>query len=126
MEAWEPTLTELQYHYNRYYTLQCLNVPFAEKIKLISLICFLTAQARKKNSSVMVEQVLRKITQGQCSNSPGLMRALVCICEDYMIEPYNFPIFGLKSTNEIIDKITEILSTEMPFPNPYPEEKLPF
>lgn len=74
----------------------------------------------------MVEQVLRKVTEGLDTNSPGLMQALTCICEDMMVKPYNFPIFGYKSAKEIVDKIREILMTEMPFDNPYPEEKLPF
>ena len=126
MEAWEPTLEELRLTYNRYFSLQCLNVSPTDKFALISLICFLTIQARKKNPAVTVDQVIRKITQGQMSNSPGLLRALTCICEDMLIEPYDFPIFGAKSSKEIVDKIVSILSTEMPFPNPYPNENIPF
>lgn len=125
-EDWEPTLEGLRLTYNRFYSLQCLNVSPVDKFALISLICFLTVQARKKNPEVSVDQVIKKITQGQMVNSPGLLRALTCICEDMLIEPYDFPIFGAKSSKEIVDKIVSILSSEVPFHNPYPNEDIPF
>lgn len=126
MEAWEPTLTDLRSTYSRYFSLKCLNVPFSDKFILISLICFLTLQARKKTPEATVEQVIRKVTNGRASNSPGLLRALVCICEDYLAHSKEFPIFGAKSSKEIVDKIVEILNTEVPFDNPYPVEDIPF
>ena len=126
MEAWEPTLTELQSNYERYYSLQCLNVPLERKYKLISLICFLTTVARKKNPSASVEQVIRKITKGS-SNSPGLLRALTCICEDAVSNPHEtFSCFGYTTADEIIKEINDILLTEMPFYNRYPVTDLPF
>lgn len=126
MEAWEPTLTDLRSTYNRYFSLACLNVSPDNKFALISLICFLTKQARKNNPNVSVDQVIRKITNGKAMNSNGLLRALTCICEDYLKTEGEFPIFGAKSSKEIVDKVIEILNTEMPFPNPYPNENIPF
>lgn len=126
MEAWEPTLTDLRSTYNRYFTLACLNVSPDNKFALISLICFLTKQARVKNPDAKVEQVIRKIVP-QNQNSPGLLRALTVICEDYLKDKNaDFPIFGAKSAAEIVAKIKEILSMELPFENPYPEERCPF
>lgn len=126
MEAWEPTLTDLRSTYSKYFTLQCLNVPFTAKCELISYICFLTVQARKKKPEVTVDQVIRKVTQGVTSNSPGLLRALTCICEDELIAPFDFPLFGAESSKEIVNRIVAILNTEIPFPNPYPNENVPF
>ena len=126
MEAWEPTLTDLRSTYNRYFSLACLNVSPENKFALISLICFLTKQARKKNPEVSVDQVIRKVTNGKAMNSNGLLRALTCICEDYLKTESEFPIFGAKSSKEIVDKVIEILNTELPFENPYPNEKIPF
>lgn len=126
MEAWEPTLTDLRSTYNRYFSLACLNVSSENKFALISLICFLTKQARKKNPEVSVDQVIRKVTNGKAMNSNGLLRALTCICEDYLKTESEFPIFGAKSSKEIVDKVIEILNTELPFENPYPNEKIPF
>lgn len=126
MEAWEPTLTDLRSTYNRYFTLACLNVSPDNKFALISLICFLTRQARKKNPEATVDQVLRKVVSGKAMNSNGLLRAITCICEDFLQGEGEFPIFGAKSSKEIVDKIVEILNTEMPFPNPYPHENIPF
>jgi hypothetical protein len=126
MEAWEPTLTDLHSTYNRYYSLACLNVSPEQKFALISLICFLTQQARKKNPSVTVEQVIKKITASTTGNSPGLLRALCCICEDYLKVPGEFPIFGAKSSKEIVDTILKILNMELPFENGYPVNDIPF
>lgn len=117
MEAWEPTLTDLSLTYDKYFTLDCLNVSFEEKFALISLICFLTKQAQKKNNSVTVEQVIRKIAGN--SNSNGLLMALTCICGDFIKHCDKFPIFGAKSSKEIVDKVKELLNTELPFNNPY-------
>ena len=40
---------------------------------------------------------------------------------------YNrFTVSIKKPSKEIVDKIVEILNTEMPFENPYPDEKIPF
>lgn len=126
MEAWAPTLTDLRSTYNRYFTLSCLNVGPDAKFALISLICFLTKQARKNNPKATVDQVLRKVLNGRAMNSNGLLRAVTCICEDMLLGEGEFPIFGAKSSKEIVDKIVEILGKEMPFGNPYPNEVCPF
>lgn len=126
MEAWEPTLTDLRSTYNRYFTLGCLNASPEEKFALISLICFLTKQARKSKPETKVDQVLRKIIPERLHTSNGLLRALTCICEDFLSGNGEFPIFGAKSSKEIVDKIVEIVNKEMPFPNPYPTEQIPF
>lgn len=124
MEAWEPTLTDLHSTYNRYFSLSCLNVSPEQKFALISLICFLTLQARKNNPKATPEQVIKKIADG--GNSPGLLRALCCICDDFLKSAGDFPIFGAKSSKEIVECIKKILNTEMPFDNPYPVNDLPF
>ena len=126
MEAWDPTLTDLRSTYNRYFTLACLNVNFESKFALIALICFLTKQARKSNPNATVEQVIKKVLPENHNVSAGLLRALVCICEDHLVGNSDFPSFGAKSAKEIVLKIREILDTEMPFPNPYPADVCPF
>ena len=126
MEAWDLTLTDLRSIYNRYFSLACLNVTFENKVALISLICFLTRQARKSNPQATVEQVLKKVLPEKHDVSPGLLRALVCICEDYLASDTEFPNFGAKSAKEIVLKIREILDKEMPFPNPYGADQCPF
>lgn len=117
---------DLRSTFSRYFTLECINASFEEKVALISLICFLTQQARKKNPDVTVDQVFRKILPETKRPSNGLLRALTCMCEDYLKGETTFPIFGAKSSKEIVDKILEILDKEMPFPNPYPNEQVPF
>lgn len=119
MEAWDLTLTDLRSIYNKYFSLACLNVPPDVKFALISLICFLTKQARKTNANATVEQVLKKILPENHQVSKGLLNALVCICDDYLLTNDDFNTFGAKSAKEIVLKIREILDKEMPFPNPY-------
>lgn len=116
MEAWKPTLTDLRSTYNKYFTLAYLNVSPENKFALISLICFLTKQARIKNPDATVEQVIQKIKGNDQDNSQELLDAITIICEDYLKDKdAKFPIFGAKSAAEIVDKIKEILMSEMPF-----------
>ena len=123
-DAWEPTINDLRYYYNRYFSLNCLATTSTNKFVLISLICFLTLRARVKNPKATCEQVIRKIT-GEM-NSKNLVTALSVICEDYMLNSEEFPTFKLKTATEMVEKIKEILHTELPFKATVGEEILPF
>lgn len=127
MDAWEPTLNDLRDYYQRYFTLGCLATDIGNKFALISLICFLTKQARVKTPTATCEQVIRKIVGDSNSNSAGLLKALSVICEDFMRNTSEFMTFNFKSSKEMVSKIKEILNTELPFENPYPPiTKCPF
>lgn len=125
--AWEPTLEELSAYYREHLTLGCLATDIGSKFALISLICFLTKQARKNKPDATCAQVIKKIVGDSSSNSKGLLKAVAVICEDYMRNTTEFLTFNLKSSKEMVDKIKEILHCELPFENPYNcDDDLPF
>lgn len=117
MEAWEPTYSELEEYYSKYFTLSNLNTSFDNKIKLISLVCYLTIQLRKKHPDTTCYQTLMKIVGDipQDKYTLEFIRGVSIICEDYLKNNSEFPTFKLKSGSEIVNVIKQILSTWMPF-----------
>lgn len=117
MEAWEPTYKELEDYYAKYFSLGCLNTTLENKFGLISLICFLTKQARKNNPDATCYQVIKKVVKDTGFNKyqEEFLRGLSIICGDFMIQTSDFITFDLKSTKEIVEKINEIMNTWMPF-----------
>ena len=119
--AWEPTYKDLQEIYQKYFSLSRVCTTIDNKFGLISLVCFLTKQARVKKPEATCLQVLEKVNAPTaedpfkaCGN-PDFIRGLAIICEDYMQTKGDFMTFGLKSSKEIVAKIREILGEELPF-----------
>lgn len=119
--AWEPTFDQLNELYQKYFSLRNVDVTIDNKFGLISLICFLTKQARVKKPDATCLQVLEKVNAptkddpfSACPNNL-FIRGLAIICEDYMQTKGDFMTFGMKSSKEMIAKIREILGTELPF-----------
>lgn len=117
MEAWEPSYSDLEDYYGNYFSLRYLNTTFENKIGLISLICFLTQQARKKNPNATCYQVIMKVVGDEPFNKYKVefIRGLSVVCDDFMIHTTNFLTFDLKSSKAIMEKIKEILDTWIPF-----------
>ena len=117
MDAWPPTYQELQETYATYYSLAGLNTSLENKFGLISLICFLTKQAKRKNPDVTCWQVIRKITENDLPSKDLELfhRGLSIICEDFMQHTTDFLTFDMKTSKDMINKIREILSTWLPF-----------
>lgn len=116
MEAWEPTYEDLSKEYAEYFSLSYLNCDLEEKFGLISLVCFLTKQARVKTPDATCYQVLMKIISGE-ENQHNLqfIRGLSIVCADLMTHSNKFLTFGMKSSKEMVSKIKEILHTYLPF-----------
>ena len=121
MEAWEPTFDQLNEIYQKYFSLKNVDVTIDNKFGLISLICFLTKQARVKKPDATCLQVLEKVNaptteEHFCACPNGdFIKGLAIICEDYMKTKGDFMTFGMKSSKEMVAKIREILGTELPF-----------
>ena len=97
MEYYEPTMNDLKEYYKQYFSLGCLACDIGTKFALISLICFLTKQARNKTPNATTWQVIQKIRQGKEShNSEGLLKGLAVICDDFMRNTTEFLTFDLK------------------------------
>ena len=107
------TFKEKQIFYNEVYTLGNLNCTFTEKMALISLICHLYKEFKKKKPDITYYQIVYKI--GEPLSVPDeIIQALSIICEDFAYGCSEFPTFDLKN-KEIISKIKEILKRYMPF-----------
>lgn len=121
MEAWEPTAEELNEIYQKYFSLKDVGVSIDNKFGLISLICFLTKQARVKTPNATCLQVINKINaptkEDPCRASADdrFLRGLAIICDDYMQTKGDFMTFGIKTSKEMVAKIREILYTHLPF-----------
>lgn len=115
MEYFEPTYEELEERYS-YYSLSGLNTTIENKFGLISLICFLTQQARKKNPDATCYQVIMKIMDNADNKyTLQFLRGLSIVCSDFMKNTTEFATFGLKSSKEMVSRIKEIIDTWLPF-----------
>lgn len=124
MEYYEPTMNDLRDYYKEYFSLGCIATDIGTKFALISLICFLTKQARNKTPEATTWQVIKKVRQGKEShNSERLLKGLAVICDDFMKNTTEFLTFNLKSAKEMVDKINEILDKELPWEPTTPETK---
>ena len=117
MEAWEPLYSELEEYYRKYFSLSCLNTTIENKFGLISLICFLTQQARKKNPDATCYQVIMKVLGNETFDKYRMefIRGLSIVCDDFMKHSSEFLTFGLKTSKAMVDKIKEIIDTWLPF-----------
>ena len=117
MDAWPPTYQELQETYATYYSLSGLNTSLENKFGLISLICFLTKQAKRKNPDATCWMVIRKITENEIPSKEqeSFYKGISIVCDDFMKHTTEFLTFDLKTSKDMINKIKEILSTWLPF-----------
>lgn len=108
---------DLQKEFSNHFSLGNLGVDITNKFALISFICFLTKQARGKNPDASCYQVIMKVINGEYANAQYLdfIKGLSIICEDFMYGCTEFPLFGFKTSKEIMGKIKEILDTWLPF-----------
>ena len=88
-----------------------------EKLVLISLVALVTSKMREKDSQTTPLKILMQIT-GQIQDNSyfyQFLESLSIIVEDFMYGCKKFDPCGLKSSQEIINRIKEILSTWLPF-----------
>lgn len=104
---------ELRDIYSEHFSLGYINDSIETKFALISLICYVTQQARKKNRSVTYYQVIKAITK-DISFPDSFIVGLSIICEEFGYGCNKFPLFGLKG-KQIISQIKEILEHYVPF-----------
>ena len=117
MEAWDPTYSELEETYRKYFSLSCLDTTIENKFGLISLVCFLTQQSRKKNPDATCYQVIMKIVGNEITDKYRLqfLRGLSIVCDDFMKHTSNFLTFDLKSSKDMVTRIKDIIDTWLPF-----------
>lgn len=110
-----PSYKELQDTYLRYFSLGGITGEIDNKFALISLICFLTHQAKQKNPDASCYQVIKKVTEGRNSLPEDYIIGLSIICEDFLKGSSEFNKCGCKSVKEMIEQINNILDHWLPF-----------
>lgn len=109
------TYKELKETYDKYFTIGVggdINVKFT----LISLICLLTDASKKNNPDATCYQVIMKVLELSKSALPEEdIIGLAIVCESFLKNSTKFNNCGLKTPNEILNKIREILDQWVPF-----------
>jgi hypothetical protein len=115
---------ELDYHqrcsfYFKHFSMGSFNSKkLKDKMLLIGLLCFVTFQMRKKEGLITVRSVLEKILGKILTGCTGFEESLIglcIICEDLLYNCEECDSFGLKTPQEVITKIKELLSEWNPF-----------
>jgi len=88
-----------------------------DKFMLMSLIAFTYKKMKEKNPSVTVLQILLSITKQPKDNSGyyQCLESIAILVEDFSYGTSKVDACGFKSSQEIINKIKEILSSWLPF-----------
>lgn len=111
IEETTPSLDEMRYIYGKWFSLGYIKGNFKEKIALISLLCALRYELRKKKSNVNFYELLMKIDP---SIPIDFAKGLTVICEDFAYECSEFETFGLQ-IKDYPKTIKEILHKLLPF-----------
>lgn len=106
---------ELRRFYNENYSLGYINNShnLADRLALISLICYVTYKSKLKNPDTTHYMIIMKISKN-LGLPDEFIKGLAIVCEDLSYDCTEFPTFGLKG-REIVNKIVEILRSYVPF-----------
>lgn len=123
VESAVSTLDSLDYTdklaaYNKVFSLGNLNSDdMNDKLVLISLVALTTQKMREKDSTITPLKILMKITNQIKDNSAfyQFLEALSILVEDISYGCKKIDSCGMKTSQEIIKKIKEILDTWIPF-----------
>lgn len=102
--------------YNRLFSFGYI-VEMQNKFNLISLVALTTKKMKEKNPNITALDILKKIT-GQQTDDSGFyqfLETLAIVSEDMSYACTTFDACGCTSSQEIINKIKEILNTWLPF-----------
>jgi hypothetical protein len=88
-----------------------------EKLILVSLLSVVYIKMKEKNQNITPLEILISITKQKSDNSSfyQMLESLSILVEDFCYDCDKSESFGLKTSQEIINKIKEILNTWMPF-----------
>lgn len=107
-----PPYEEMQEEYKKYFSMPFLSEDLADKLALISFVCYITHELKQKKPDVTHYQVLRKIANEFASED--VLKGLAVICSDFGYGCTKFPTFGL-SNKEIVAQIRSMVAKLLPF-----------
>jgi len=103
--------------YNHVFTLGQFSQNIEDKFTLISLMAFLTKKMRERDPDITPLTILMKLTDQEADDSGfyQFLEALSIVVEDLSYGCIKFNLYGCKTSQEIINKIKELLNTWLPF-----------
>jgi len=94
-------------------SLITLSCSFSNKVKLISLLCFLKESFwTQKQVNMSFESILNKIQENIGENTK---RSIIDICDAFYTPGDSYNNYDLKSASQIKEEINKILDSELPF-----------
>jgi len=119
MQSSEQNLTyeDKKQFYFKFLSLGSIGKSVNDKLILISLVSFTYIKMKDKNPKITVLDILKNITKQKQDNSIfyQMLESLSIIVEDYCYNCSEADSCGLKTSQEIINKIKQILNTWVPF-----------
>ena len=107
---------ELNDVYDEYFSLKYLSCTIQEKFTLINLLALLVYKAKEHDKTVSTIDVLNKILDNKIDNYDiKFIYGLSIIVDDFMQDSNIFDTCGLKSAEEIIIRIKNIIDYYLPF-----------
>jgi len=117
MQTKELTYEERRNLYINSFSLGSIGKSINDKLILISLLSLTYIKMKAKKSDVTVLDILKSITKQTPDDSSfyQMLESLSIIVEDYCYACSEADACGLNSSQEIINKIKEILNSWVPF-----------
>ena len=104
---------ELEAIYNQYFSLGKIASDINTKFALISLICYIVTNLKKKRPDVSYYQIVYKLSQGTGLTEDEI-KGLAIVCEGFGYECTEFPTFNIKDA-DMPKTIKSILNKRLPF-----------
>lgn len=104
---------ELESIYNQYFTLGFIAADIKTKFALISLICYITNDLKKKRPDVTYYQIVTKLSTGTGLTEDEI-KGLSIVCEGFGYGCTEFPTFEIKPS-DMPKTIKQILNKRLPF-----------
>lgn len=103
--------------YSKVFSFGMMGEDFNDKLVLISLVALTWSKMKEKNAQITPLDILMKLTGEVKSNKAfyQFLEALSVVVTDMSYGCTKFDACGCKSSQEITNKIKELLSTWLPF-----------
>lgn len=109
------------------FSIRSIAVGFSGKIKMISLLCLLLQQFRKKDPNYTVRSLIQRLRKDStCQVSEDMLDRLEIMVEEFYYPDEKYPPFGCKNAVEMKAFINKVLDKELPFSAGEGYDDLPF
>lgn len=103
-------------HDFRKYSTSQLAIGFVDKMKMLSFLCYLLKEFRKRDPSFTPRMLLERIRKDKITqNSDRMIENLELWIDEFSATGGPFPTFKVQKVKEMSDFINEMMDKEMPF-----------